>query len=128
MLPDDIQPSHVDGAGVAAQFSRNGDGERRLIERRARAALLDGWKVILDDPLENGMALHSVLRIEQFRVVADVLRVVLVASELDGHRCEVPVVVVAPAVHLGSLRRHYAVCAGRLQRSGRRAWRGLTGS
>ena len=83
--PDEILPCQVDAAGVVGQCTFNGGGERRLIERRARAALLDGWRVILDDPLEHGMALHKVPRLEQFRVVVDVLHAVLAATELDGH-------------------------------------------
>ena len=67
-----------------------------MIERRARAAVLDGWRDLTDDQLEQGVALYDVPPIEQLRVVVDVLRVVLVATELDGDRCEVPAVVVAP--------------------------------
>ena len=71
---------------------------------RARAAVLDGWRALPVDPLENGMGQNNVPRFDHHRVVLGVLRVVLVAFELDDDPFHVRAAL--PAWLLRSLRRH----------------------
>ena len=55
-----------------------------LLERRARAAFQQCWRVILSDLLEQVFSLHNFYRFEHLPVVADVLRVSFVASQFYG--------------------------------------------